>query len=286
MPRPVAPSVKSGAKIDAKMALHPRLIFALLPLAAFAMTTAHARVTTTQPTSAPYPREFEVASVKPNTLDDRVVQVRVGPGPTFMARGYTLVLLMQRAYGVMDWNITGGPDWIRVDRFDVAAKAAIDGDLAEDALKPMLANLLARRFKLRLHETSELRSAHALEVARGGAKLRPSTSAGDRQDSFRFTDEGLDGQAVSMTDFARFVGGKLGLPAVDLTGLTGVYDVRAAWRVGPREIELAGGDQREAMRNAVLAALETQLGLKLSPKTVPMRTLVIDTVERASALDN
>ena len=48
------------------------------------------------------PREFEVVSVKPNLLDDHIVQVRVGPGPTFMARGYTLVLLMQRAYGVME----------------------------------------------------------------------------------------------------------------------------------------------------------------------------------------
>src|SRR5215471_5079240 len=92
---------------------------------------------------------FEVASVKPNLLDDRIVTVRVGPGPTFMARGYTLVLLIQRAYGVMDWNVSGGPPWIRADRFDVMATADIKGDLTEEALKPRLAKLLEERFKLR-----------------------------------------------------------------------------------------------------------------------------------------
>jgi hypothetical protein len=50
------------------------------------------------------PTEFEVASIRPNTANDRIVTINVGPGGRFAARGYTLVLLTQRAYGVMDWN--------------------------------------------------------------------------------------------------------------------------------------------------------------------------------------
>src|SRR5438270_2602843 len=73
-----------------------------------------------QPKSA---SEFEVASIRPNIADDRIVSIKVGPGGRFEARGYTLVLLMQRAYGVMDWNVIGGPPWIRSDRFDVTAKS-------------------------------------------------------------------------------------------------------------------------------------------------------------------
>jgi uncharacterized protein (TIGR03435 family) len=232
------------------------------------------------------PREFEVASVKPNLLDDRIVQVRVGPGPTFMARGYTLVLLMQRAYGVMDWNVSSGPDWIRSDRWDVQARADIAGDLKEEILQPMLANLLAKRFKLRVHETSEERSAYALEIARGGLKVRQSTSSENGRDSGRFTDTGLEFTALSMTDFARFVSGKLGLVGVDQTGLPGLYDFKADWRVTPGQTDLAGGDPREPLRAAVFSALETQLGLKLTPKKVPVRMIVIDSVEKASALDN
>jgi len=232
------------------------------------------------------PREFEVASVKPNLLDDRIVQVRVGPGPTFMARGYTLVLLMQRAYGVMDWNVSAGPDWIRTDRWDVAAKADIPGSLTEDILQPMLANLLAKRFKLRVHESSEEMAAYALEVARGGPKVKRSTSSEDGRDSGRFTATGLEFTALSMADFARFVSGKLGLVGVDQTGLPGLYDFKAEWRVTPGQTDLAGGDPHEPLRAAVFAALETELGLKLSPKKVPVRMIVIDGVEKASALDN
>ena len=77
------------------------------------------------------PTEFDVASVRPNTADDRIVTINVGPGGRFACRGYTLVLLMQRAYGVMDWNVTGGPGWIRTDRYDVTATANVAGNLTE-----------------------------------------------------------------------------------------------------------------------------------------------------------
>jgi uncharacterized protein (TIGR03435 family) len=88
-----------------------------------------------------------------------------------------------------------------------------------------------------------------------------------------------------MADLARFVAGKLGLVAVDQTGLPGLYDVKAEWRVTPRPSDVAV-DPREALQDAVFTALESQLGLKLVAKKVPVRTIVIDGVEKASALDN
>src|SRR6266853_3581790 len=91
--------------------------------------------------SQPPPTEFDVASVRLNTANDRVVTINVGPGGRLACRGYTLVLLMQRAYGVMDWNVTGGPGWIRTDRYDVAATALVPGNLIEEQLKPMLRGL-------------------------------------------------------------------------------------------------------------------------------------------------
>src|SRR5262245_58305690 len=88
------------------------------------------------------PKEFEVASVKQNKLDDRIVTINV-TGGRFDARGYTLVLLIQRAYGVMDWNVTGGPAWIREDRWDVSAKVSVLGNLTDKQFQPMLQSLLA-----------------------------------------------------------------------------------------------------------------------------------------------
>src|SRR5437762_2221328 len=116
------------------MAMTKRTAFGLAAIVVTTLALAQAPAT-----------EFEVASVRQNKLDDRIVTVSIGPGGRFTARGYTLVLLIQRAYGVMDWNVTGGPSWIRTDRFDVNAKANIPGNLTERQLRPMLQKLLADR---------------------------------------------------------------------------------------------------------------------------------------------
>src|SRR5579872_156558 len=118
------------------------------------------------------PTQFEVASVKPNKLDDRIVTINIGPGARFAVRGYTLVLLMQQAYGVMGWNVTGGPAWIHSDRWDIAAKAPVSVNLTEAQLRPMLQALLADRFHLKVHEGSKEMPGYALVVAKGGLKAR------------------------------------------------------------------------------------------------------------------
>src|SRR5215831_19306548 len=87
--------------------------------------------------AAQAPKEFEVASVRQNLLNDRIVSINLGPGGRFATRGYTLALLIQRAYGVMDWNIEG-PNWIREDRWDVEARATVPGNLTQQQLQPML----------------------------------------------------------------------------------------------------------------------------------------------------
>jgi uncharacterized protein (TIGR03435 family) len=239
-------------------------------------------------TQAQAPTEFEVASVRPNLANDRLVTIRVGPGGTFSARGYTLVLLTQRAYGVMDWNVSGGPGWIRTDRYDVAAKANVQGDLTEAELQPMLAKLLADRFKLELHHSSTQASGYALEVAKGGPKLKPAADGEEHRDTFRLTNVGLSGQGISMRTFARFFGGKLGLIVVDETGLTGLFDFKVDWKIDTDRPapDFPAADPREPLREAAFDALQTQLGLKAVPKKVTVEMLVIDHAEKASASDN
>jgi uncharacterized protein (TIGR03435 family) len=227
---------------------------------------------------APPPTEFEVASVRPNTLNDRIVAINVGPGDRFTARGYTLVLMMQRAYGVMDWNVSSGPGWIRSDRFDVSAKAPVTGNLAEQQLRPMLQALLAERFKLKLHKTTKEMSGYALVVAKGGPKVKPSADGEPHPDNFRFNATGLSFQGITMEDLARYVTGKLSLVGVDHTGLKGLYDAKADWTVDPEP----GADPRDNLRAAVFAALQDQLGLKLAPQKITIQMLVIDSVDKPS----
>jgi uncharacterized protein (TIGR03435 family) len=234
------------------------------------------------------PREFEVATVKPNTLNDRIVSINVGPGGRFTARGYTLVLLIQRAYGVMDWNVTGGPSWIRDDRFDVQASANVDRNLTDAQLKPMLAKLLEDRFALKLHRSSNQTAGYVLEVASGGPKLTTAADAEEHADTFRLTNLGMIGQGISMRNFARFFGGKLGLIVVDETGLPGLYDIKVDWRVDNSRptSDLPGADPREALREVAFEALQSKLGLKVRPKRVTIETLVIERAEKPSASQN
>ena len=226
----------------------------------------------------PAPAEFEAASVRVNKLDDRIVDIRVGPGGRFMTRGYTLVLLMQRAYGVMDWNVAGGPAWIRTARFDVNAVAP--GVLTEAALQPMLRKLLADRFQLRIHEETREMAGYSLQVARGGPKVKASGAKEDR-DAFRMNRQGLEGEGIRMADFARFVAGKTGAIAIDQTGLTGLFDFKTTWKLRLEDLP-AGADPRDEYREAVFAAVEDQLGLKFVRQRIPVRTLVIERVEMPS----
>lgn len=223
------------------------------------------------------PAEFEVASIRPNIANDRIVTIAVGPGDRFTARGYTLVLLIQRAYGVMDWNLTGGPGWIRNDRWDVVAKANTSGSLTEEMLQPMLQRLLADRFKLRLHKGSKEMAGHALVVARGGPKVKASLDGAEHRDSFRMRGGEISGQGITMKDLARVVGGKLGLIVADKTGLSGVYDFKVHYTE-----ETEADNAREEVRSAVFAALQDLLGLKITPQRINVELLVIDSVERAS----
>ncbi len=232
--------------------------------------------------------QFEVASVRQNVADDHIVSIDVGPGNRFAARGYTLVLLIQRAYGVMGWNVSGGPDWIRTDRWDVQAKAPGGGNLTEARLQPMLQKLLAERFRLGLHNSTKETSGYSLVVAKGGAKLKAAAGAEDHMDTFRMGGSGLSGQGIKMEDFARFVAGKMGLIAVDHTGLKGFYDVKADWKVETAQPNgiLPPIDPRDALQFAAFRAIEDQLGLKFEAGKITVKMLVIDRVEKAVASEN
>ena len=104
---------------------------------------------------------------------------RIGllPGGRFTAVGATLRELIRAAYGLReDAQITGGPNWVGADRFDVEAKAPADASPAQ--VQAMLKALLADRFKLTAHTESRQLPLYALVMARSdgkmGARLRRS----------------------------------------------------------------------------------------------------------------
>ena len=201
---------------------------------------------------------FEVASIKPaapQAMGRIQGSVDGGPGTPDPGRirftDMPLRVLIMRAYDVQSFQVSG-PSWMDSQRFDVIAKVP-DGATKEDA-RIMLRNLLADRFKLKLHKGSKEASIYELVVAKGGIKIKeaaqtaaaPAEGAGGPppgppprgKDGFLRTPHGqlgiqamvngrmrMQGDAVTMARLTDILGMALGRPVVDKTGLTGAYDV-------------------------------------------------------------
>lgn len=239
---------------------------------------------------------FEVASIKPNSIGVRT-GVRIGcclvqPGGTVSATAATLKNMMEWAYGVQDYQISGGPTWLDSTRYDIIAKLEHAVDLHptmdnRDYFRQMVQGLLADRFKLALRrETKEL-PIYALVVAKNGAKLRALEKPQNATDTRLHGEKGrLIAEKVTMGLLAQEVlSNVLGRPVIDKTGLAGYYDFKLEWAPdegvrgpdGKREI---GGDP---IGPSLFTAIQEQLGLKLESAKGPVEVLVVDQAEKPDA---
>jgi uncharacterized protein (TIGR03435 family) len=126
--------------------------------------------------TAAAPPAFEVASIKPTapSTDGRVMR-RVGGDPGLVDyTNVTLKIVLARAYGVKDYQISG-PDWLDTEGFDIKAKVP-DG-VPKEQIPAMLQTLLAERFGLTLHKETKTLPVYALTVAKGGVKMKEVDAA-------------------------------------------------------------------------------------------------------------
>jgi uncharacterized protein (TIGR03435 family) len=255
------------------------------------------------------PLTFEVASVKPNTSSDlRGMGLRSSPGGRFVATGVPLLILVATAYHLpfQSDRISGGPPWIRSERFDIEAKAP-DGalpasdtsEVRDQKMRLMLQSLLADRFKLTIRrETKEL-PVYSLVVAKNGPKLKaaaieekdcpegPVDNGVSCHSFFGGQGRGLHGKAVNMADLVLYVSNWTDRPTIDKTGLQGLYDIQTdGWSpMRPRPGPPGEGPEAVAMADPTTPTLFMvldKLGLKLQPEKGPVEMFVIERVERPS----
>lgn len=221
------------------------------------------------------PPKFEVASVRPNLNPPTERDGFVRPGPDGLAaRSATLKSLVMWAYGLKEFQIAGGPDWLGSQRYDIQAKAGTP--VNEDQLMQMLQALLAERFKLEVHRETRVLAVTALVIGKSGPKLH-EVPPGDRlHGQIRFEMSGkamrLTGEKAPMPELASWLTSILGdaaRPVLDKTGLTGAYDFVLEWI--PDE---------DFPATAVAAALPEQLGLKLDAARAPFEVVVINHAEK------
>lgn len=223
---------------------------------------------------APRPA-FDVASIKRNvSLDNRSSQ-RNMPGGRINFINQRLRPVIRAAFGGIDIEVIGGPDWIDSDRWDiVAAPASVD---ANAPWREMLKTLLMDRFKLRAHVEQRDRPIFTLVFARAdrqlGPKMHPTQAPCKIEGDCGSTDTNsngvtsgtMRGTARTMAQVGRSLSGYAERRVFDRTGLEGRYDFELTW-----------GDDI-----SIFTAVSEQLGLKLEPQRGPVDVVVIDSVERA-----
>ena len=77
---------------------------------------------------------------------------------------------------------------------------------------------------------------------------------------------------------ARYLGGELGFPVVDQTGVAGVYDFELVWN--PEE---SGAGGKTDSLPSMVTAIREQLGLELKRGRGQVEMVVVDSAEKASA---
>jgi hypothetical protein len=106
----------------------------------------HAQSAARTPPASP---KFEVVSIKPANPDpDAMFGVRHMPGGGINAANVTLKLLIKNAYGLQDFQLSGGPGWIESARYNIEAKP--DSPVNADASAPSLFTALQEQLGLKL----------------------------------------------------------------------------------------------------------------------------------------
>jgi len=228
---------------------------------------------------------FEVASIKPSAPGGRAGIVRMMPGnQTYIANNVPLRLIMTVAYSVTDRQISGGPDWINNEPYEITAKS--DSRHTAEEMHAMLARLLEERFQLKIrHEKREM-PVWALVLDKGGAKLTEHDASDLDHPPFGpgLNGRGTTGRNVRMDYFAFYLSRLLDRNVIDRTGLTKSYDLTLDFvRDLPPRPDGAPGEPQRAEGPSIFTALKEQLGLRLESARGPVEHLVIEKAERPAA---
>jgi uncharacterized protein (TIGR03435 family) len=239
-------------------------------------------------------QEFEVASLKLTPVrlgyDGLVEHPTGGPGTSdpgmFRCAHCRMAELITLAFDLKRSQLDLSR-FLSHEEYEIAAK--IPAGATPPQFRTMLQNLLRERLGLAYHYEKQRVDGYALSIAKGGPKLQSSAVAEaeqthspnlaqplpDKNGYPILTRPGrmsLDGRTRWRLDretidhFAYLLEQDYGLPFENDTALTGLYDIDLRWSRpdGPTFPE----------------ALQSQLGLRMESKKVPVDVLIVDRLEK------
>ncbi len=233
---------------------------------------------------------FEVAWVKPSTPQTRTLGIYTFPGGRITGENRTLRDLMEEAFSVQTFQISGGANWVREDRYDFEAKppassAASKSNPRMSKLPPneeqrqMLQTLLVDRFRLKYHR--EIKDGPVYLLIRGNNKFKLQDSK-DKDDfpwagsnrGGAINGDGIAGINIPMPLLATRLSRYLGRPVLDQTELEGSFDFKIEYPLPP-------DGQRPDVITSIITSIQG-IGLKLQSAKGPVETIVIDQAEKPS----
>ncbi len=226
--------------------------------------------------------ECEVSSVKP--VDPAIpspLGVRVYAGGRITVGRATLRTLIELAYSVEQFQISGGPDWINKDNFDVillcpstskgtfVPSSGYSYNLTSEQRR-ILSDLLSARFRLKLSR-SVVNGRGLLLLKGSGPTMMSPTTKPDREPAMSVMQKGqiVDGEAfginASMNDVAKEFQTDLQQTVVDRTGIEGSYDFHTM-----------PFDRENKDLEYAVSGVAKKLGLELRKGIVPRDVIIIE----------
>ncbi|HXE07625.1 MAG TPA: TIGR03435 family protein [Acidobacteriaceae bacterium] len=270
-----------------------RVAFALMWMGVIGCTAMAQSIPVSQVAATPEARPrfdaFEVASIKPVKVDAKAGRYFKMDGPhRWTATNFTLEALIALAYDLNPRTISGGPEWVRTERFVISAVTPNDVHPVRLEQMRMLRALLVDRFALKFHRQDKQMEIYELTVGKDGPKLAPAAKPDDPPQivGVVFPDRiQVPARSVTMDDFvAMLQRATLDRPTVNRTGLTGKYDFDLKFAQDESQY---GGEVPKAAENSqspsLFTAVREQLGLKLTATRGTVSTMVVDSVQEPSA---
>jgi uncharacterized protein (TIGR03435 family) len=274
-----------------------------------------------QPQVSPPAPKWEVASIRPcepvpDVAGRRGGSMSVTPGRLRVACLPAIDLIGSAYVGfaneisrpIESIPISGGPAWLRSDRYDIEAKA--EGNPGWQTMEgPMLQALLEDRFKLKIHRETKEIPVYNLVVAKGGFKLQPMQDGSCAPiDAFKRRDPNepratklagcgavryglprgekpafVEYHGMTLDEMAGYLVTVVDRPVINKTGIAGTFHFHVEFapdgtipKFAPKVPDDPPGGP------SFFTAIQEQIGLKLEPGKGPGEFLVIDSVERPS----
>lgn len=261
-------------------------------------------------TAASRGMSFDVVSIRKNTSGKGFEMNETPDG--FIATDMAIQPVILFAYKLRDPDLMiggkllpGAPGWTNSEKYDIQAKISpsdlaamqkLSAEKQSDQKRLMLQSMLADRFKLKVRNDAKPMPCYALVVGKNSPRMKEAVSSDPAlPDGKMFAQLGhVEAQGVPMSQLAFALAAPLHCSAQDKTGLKGRYDFSLQYSpdqglgttygnspaAGPQD---AAASPANASAPSLFTAIQEQLGLKLTPVTIPIEGIFIERIERPSS---